>query len=65
MRPRKTTPAVIVKEIRLMLKSGGSAEHARGVQRFFKEQIGSRGWRTADLRRLLFDGVDGFAWSSG
>ena len=51
MLPRKTTPAVIVKEIRLMLKSGGSAEHARGVQRFFKEQIGSHGWRTGDLRR--------------
>jgi 3-methyladenine DNA glycosylase AlkD len=51
MLPRKTTPAVIVNDIRLMLKSGGSAEHASGGQRFFKEPIRSHGWRAADLRR--------------
>lgn len=34
-----------------MLKHGGSAEHANGVQWFFKEEIKSHGWRTPDLRR--------------
>jgi 3-methyladenine DNA glycosylase AlkD len=34
-----------------MLKTGGSAEHAKGVQWFFKEEIKSHGWRTAELRR--------------
>ncbi len=34
-----------------MLKDGGLAEHAAGVQWFFKEEIKSRGWYTAALRR--------------
>ncbi|HEY7616416.1 MAG TPA: DNA alkylation repair protein [Terriglobales bacterium] len=34
-----------------MLKRGGSAEHAQGVQWFFKEEIKSHGWYTGDLRR--------------
>ena len=36
-----------------MLRSGGSAEHAAGVQWFFKEEIKSHGWRTAALRRAI------------
>ncbi len=47
----KTTPAVIAAQIRRALRQGGSAEHAQGVQRFFKEEIKSHGWPTADLRR--------------
>ena len=35
-----------------MLKTGGSPEHATGVQWFFKEEIKSRGWYTADLRKV-------------
>jgi 3-methyladenine DNA glycosylase AlkD len=38
-------------EIRNLLKTGGSSEHAAGAQRFFKEEIESRGWDTGDLRR--------------
>ena len=38
-------------EIRRLLKDGGTAEHAAGVQWFFKEEIKSHGWYTADLRR--------------
>jgi 3-methyladenine DNA glycosylase AlkD len=38
-------------EIRRMLKDGGTREHAAGVQWFFKEEIQSHGWYTADLRR--------------
>jgi 3-methyladenine DNA glycosylase AlkD len=34
-----------------MLKDGGTAKHAEGVQWFFKEEIKSHGWYTADLRR--------------
>jgi 3-methyladenine DNA glycosylase AlkD len=47
----KTTPAAVAAEIRCTLKDGGSAEHAAGVQWFFKEEIKSHGWYTADLRR--------------
>src|SRR3954470_8780277 len=45
------TPAAIAAQIRLALKAGGSAEHAAGVQWFFKEEIKSHGWYTAALRR--------------
>jgi len=41
-----------VTEIRHALERGGSAEHAKGVQWFFKEEIKSHGWYTAPLRRL-------------
>ena len=47
----KDTPAAIALQIRCGLKSGGSAEHASGVQWFFKEEIKSHGWYAADLRR--------------
>ena len=45
------TPVQIATNIRRMLKRDGSAEHAAGVQWFFKEEIKSHGWYTADLRR--------------
>jgi 3-methyladenine DNA glycosylase AlkD len=48
---RKQTPTEIASQIRRVLKEGGSAEHAEGVQWFFKEKIKSHGWYTADLRR--------------
>jgi 3-methyladenine DNA glycosylase AlkD len=47
----KTTPAAVAAQIRRALKDGGSAQHAAGVQWFFKDEIKSRGWYTADLRR--------------
>jgi 3-methyladenine DNA glycosylase AlkD len=47
----KTTPAVVAAQIRRALKDGGSAEHGAGVQWFFKDEIKSHGWYTADLRR--------------
>ena len=53
MLPAKATPAAVATEIRLALKDGGSAEHATGVQWFFKEEIQSHGWYTADLRRAV------------
>jgi 3-methyladenine DNA glycosylase AlkD len=40
-------------QIRRVLKDGGSTEHATGVQWFFKEEIKSHGWYTADLRRAM------------
>ncbi len=52
MPERKITPAKVAAEIRSILKLEGSAEHAKGVQWFFKEEIRSHGWYTADLRRL-------------
>lgn len=51
--PAKTvTPSHIASEIRSVLKRDGSAEHAAGVQWFFKEEVKSHGWYAADLRRL-------------
>jgi 3-methyladenine DNA glycosylase AlkD len=47
----KTTPAAVAVQLRRVLRDGGSAEHAAGVQWFFKEEIKSHGWYTADLRR--------------
>jgi 3-methyladenine DNA glycosylase AlkD len=48
---RKTTPASVANEIRRALKAGGSSERSSGAQRFFKGEVQSHGWRTADLRR--------------
>jgi 3-methyladenine DNA glycosylase AlkD len=51
MLKRKTNPASVANEIHRTLKAGGSPERSRSVQRFFKEDVQSHGWRTADLRR--------------
>ena len=51
MAAHKMTPSKMAAEIRNLLKSGGSSEHAAGAQRFFKEEIKSHGWATQDLRR--------------
>jgi 3-methyladenine DNA glycosylase AlkD len=48
---RKVTPVSVANEIRRTLKAGGSLERASSVQRFFKEEIQSHGWRTVDVRR--------------
>jgi 3-methyladenine DNA glycosylase AlkD len=47
----KMTPSKMAAEIRNLLKSAGSSEHATGAQRFFKEEVKSHGWATGDLRR--------------
>lgn len=52
MPKRRITPNYIAAHIRQVLKDGGSAPHAEGVQWFFKEEIKSRGWYTAELRRV-------------
>src|ERR1022692_2328430 len=44
-------PADVAAQIRRALKDGSSAEHAAGVQWFFKDEIKSHGWYAADLRR--------------
>lgn len=49
----KTSPVEIAAQIRRALRNGGSNEHAEGVQWFFKEEIKSHGWYTADLRRAI------------
>ena len=46
-------PASVAAQIRRALQDGGSADHAAGVQWFFKDEIKSRGWYTADLRRAV------------
>jgi 3-methyladenine DNA glycosylase AlkD len=49
---RKITPAYIATHIRRVLKNGGSAPHSEEVQWFFKKEIKSRGWYTAELRKV-------------
>jgi len=51
-RSKESAKAVAAK-IRRALKEGGSPEHAAGVQWFFKEEIKSRGWYAAALRRAM------------
>jgi 3-methyladenine DNA glycosylase AlkD len=51
MATRKPTPAAVAYDIQRILRDGGSAEHAKGVQWFFKEEIKSHGWYTAALRK--------------
>ncbi len=48
-----SNPAGVAAQIRRALQDGGSAEHAAGVQWFFKDGIKSHGWYTADLRRAV------------
>jgi 3-methyladenine DNA glycosylase AlkD len=47
----KATPAVVAYDIQRILRDGGNAEHAKGVQWFFKEEIKSLGWYTTALRK--------------
>ncbi len=49
----KNSPSAVAAQIRTALKDGGSVEHATGVQWFFKEEIKSHGWYTAELRRAM------------
>lgn len=51
MAQRKNTKHLVAAQIRTALKDGGSADHAAGVQWFFKDEIKSHGWYTAELRR--------------
>jgi 3-methyladenine DNA glycosylase AlkD len=48
----KITPTYIAAHIRRVLRDGGSAPHSEDVQWFFKEEIRSRGWYTAELRKV-------------
>lgn len=48
----KVTPDFIADHIRRVLKDGGSAPHSEEVQHFFKEEVQSRGWYTAELRKF-------------
>src|SRR6202050_2153837 len=50
-RQSSQTSMEVAAEIRRALKDRGSAEHAAGVQWFFKDEIKSHGWYTADLRK--------------
>lgn len=45
--------AETAEQIRHALRSGGSAEHAAGVQWFFKDEVKSHGWYTGNLRRTI------------
>jgi len=53
MKTRRPHPLETASQIRRTLKDGGSAQHASGVQSFFKDEVKSHGWYTADLRRAV------------
>jgi 3-methyladenine DNA glycosylase AlkD len=46
------SPEYVAGHIRTVLKNGGSAPHTLEVQRFFKHDVKSRGWYTAELRKV-------------
>jgi len=50
MQPKRTAASVARATV-AHLKAHGSPGHAAGVQWFFKEEVRSHGWYTADLRR--------------
>jgi 3-methyladenine DNA glycosylase AlkD len=47
-------PAYIADHVRRVLLDGASAPHSEEVQRFFKEEVASRGWYTAELRKVAY-----------
>lgn len=49
--PLANAPKKIAEQIRDELRTGGSPQHAAGVQWFFKEEIRSHGWYTGALRK--------------
>ncbi len=51
--------------IRQFLKTGGSSEHAAGVQWFFKEEIRSHGWYTDALRKAAVQSRRGMLRENG
>lgn len=53
MSSTKVTAGETAEQIREALRNGGSAEHAAGVQWFFKDEIKSHGWYTAALRKAV------------
>jgi 3-methyladenine DNA glycosylase AlkD len=52
MPKRRITPNHIAAHMSRVLKDGGSAPHSAEVQWFFKEEIKSRGWYAAELRKV-------------
>ena len=48
------SPSYIADHVRRVIKDGASAPHAEEVQRFFKEEVASRGWYTAELRKVAY-----------
>jgi 3-methyladenine DNA glycosylase AlkD len=51
VKPQKP-PNYIAGHIRQVLVNGGSAPHSEDVQRFFAHEVKSRGWYTAELRKV-------------
>ncbi len=47
-------PAYMADHVRRVLVDGASAPHSEEVQRFFKEEVASRGWYTAELRKVAY-----------
>ena len=46
------SPSYIADHLRRVLVNGASAPHTEDAQRFFREEVKKRGWRTAELRTV-------------
>ncbi|HUI84531.1 MAG TPA: DNA alkylation repair protein [Candidatus Binatia bacterium] len=46
------SPAYVAEHIRRVLLDGASAPHTEEVRRFFRQEVKSRGWYTAELRKV-------------
>ncbi|HXZ26372.1 MAG TPA: DNA alkylation repair protein [Terriglobales bacterium] len=51
-RKQPASPVQVARHVRHVIDRGGSAPFAASAQRFFKETIQARGWRTAELRHV-------------
>ena len=54
MMSRMKSPAYMAAHIRRVLLDGASAPHSEEAQRFFKEEVASLGWYTAELRKVAY-----------
>ncbi len=52
MPKRSITSNYIADHIRRVLRDGGSAPHSKDTERFFKDEVRSRGWYTHELRKV-------------
>ncbi|MFZ3340073.1 MAG: DNA alkylation repair protein [Terriglobales bacterium] len=65
MPERKITHRYVADDIRRALRDGGSASDSAGVQHFFKDEVRSHGWRTANLRKVAVQSRRKFANEHG
>lgn len=51
-RKKPASPAQIARHLHHVIDRGGAAPYSEDVQRFFREKVQARGWRTHELRHV-------------